>query len=226
MRQMARTTPSPSSVVVRSRQASRSVSGTAGTGWLWILLALAPVTLLLAVACGGPAIDRSSTLTVLSTTDERFANQFYWDMPEMFALFLPLTAENERGERVGRLARRWEHSPDFRTWTITLRSDVRWHDGVPVTAHDIKFTSDLRSHPAVHAVAPGTVEVTVVDDTTFTLTIHRRTNVSPLSTWWVYYPKHLLEGLDPAQVQEWDFWQRPVGNGPYRYVRHVPRTMT
>lgn len=23
----------------------------------------------------------------------------------------------------------------------------------------------------------------------------------------------------------WDFWSHPVGNGPYRYVRHVPKTM-
>ncbi|MDP8927346.1 MAG: ABC transporter substrate-binding protein, partial [Actinomycetota bacterium] len=33
-------------------------------------------------------------------------------------------------------------SPDFRSWTITLRSDVRWHDGGPLTAEDVRFTFD------------------------------------------------------------------------------------
>jgi peptide/nickel transport system substrate-binding protein len=41
----------------------------------------------------------------------------------------------------------------------------------------------------------------------------------------VYYPRHLLEGLDPARFFEWDFWVRPVGTGPYRYVRHVEKTL-
>ncbi|MCH7921110.1 MAG: hypothetical protein IIC50_24465, partial [Planctomycetes bacterium] len=48
------------------------------------------------------------------------------------------------GRLVGRLARRWEHSPDYREWTYHLRTDVRWHDGVSVTAYDIAFTIDVR----------------------------------------------------------------------------------
>ena len=39
-------------------------------------------------------------------------------------------------------------------------------------------------------------------------------------------PKHLLDTLDPALIHEWPFWTHPVGNGPYRYVRHVPTIMT
>ena len=41
----------------------------------------------------------------------------------------------------------------------------------------------------------------------------------------VYVPKHLLEGLDLAGVYQWDFWLAPVGNGPFRYLRHTPKTM-
>ena len=46
-----------------------------------------------------------------------------------------------------------------------------------------------------------------------------------LDTWDVYYPKHLLKDLDPEDFFNWDFWTEPIGNGPYRYVRHVPQTM-
>ena len=31
-------------------------------------------------------------------------------------------------------------SADYRTWTVTLRDDVVWHDGVPFSAADVAFT--------------------------------------------------------------------------------------
>lgn len=43
--------------------------------------------------------------------------------------------------------------------------------------------------------------------------------------WQVFYPRHLLKDLDPAEFEEWEFWTRPLGNGPFRYVRHTPHTM-
>lgn len=46
-----------------------------------------------------------------------------------------------------------------------------------------------------------------------------------LDYWSVYWPKHLLENLDPDELLNWEFWTKPVGNGPYRYIRHVPKTM-
>ena len=144
-------------------------------------------------------------------------------MPAKFLVFLPLVALDERGELEGRLARRWEHSPDYRSWTIHLRTDVRWHDGVPVTAHDVKFTHDLFAHPDVLWDVPGASTVEVLNDSTYTIT-YRAILGDPLSTWTVYYPKHLLEKLPPREFSRWDFWTRPVGNGPYRYVKHVPRT--
>ncbi|MEE9611724.1 MAG: ABC transporter substrate-binding protein [Desulfatiglandales bacterium] len=55
-------------------------------------------------------------------------------------VFLALASLNANGELEGRLAESWEHSPDYREWTYHLRTDVFWHDGVPVTAHDLKFT--------------------------------------------------------------------------------------
>ncbi len=150
-------------------------------------------------------------------------------------IFLPLVSRNAAGELEGRLARSWEHSPDYRTWTIHLRTDVRWHDGVPVTAHDVKFTLDLRQHPDVLWEPAGAYTVTVLDDYTYTIAYHRKVRTayryklptSPLSTvvFAKYWPKHLLEELDPKEFFQWEFWTHPVGNGPYRYVRHVPQTM-
>ena len=171
--------------------------------------------------------DQASSVTILYRDDENVFGLWYDDAAK-FLVFLPLVTRNARGELEGRLARSWEHSPDYRNWTIHLRSDIRWQDGVPFTAHDIQFTFELMSRPEVLNLNPGDLSVTVLDDTTYTLTVHHGDGQmgTPLDDWTVYYPKHLLEHLDPKTWHDWEFWIRPVGNGPYRYVRHVTKTMT
>jgi peptide/nickel transport system substrate-binding protein len=173
--------------------------------------------------------DRSqadkSTITIMYPGDEYLMGPNQEGEP-MFMVFLPFVKEGKNGEQEGRLATSWEHSEDYRTWTIHLRNDVRWHDGVPVTAHDVKFTLDLLEHPdALEKIStkPDVESTTVLDDTTIVITYKR--NRDSLDDWTCYYPKHLVEDLEPKDIAEWDFWKQPVGNGPYRYVRHVPKTM-
>jgi len=141
-----------------------------------------------------------------------------------FLIFSSLAHADDaaRGDFVPRLAASWEHSDDYLEWTYHLRRDVRWHDGVPVTAHDVKFTLDLLSHPDVAQYSFESVRV--VDDYTVTIRVRRLAN-SGYQDDIVYYPKHLLEGLDPKTFMNWDFWTRPVGCGPYRFVRYQPGTM-
>ena len=140
-------------------------------------------------------------------------------MPAKFLVFLPLVTRNEKGELEGRLAQSWEHSADYREWTYYLRRGVRWHDGRPVTAHDIKFTLDLlisQLYPIDSA--------TLLDDWTIKVRAPAW-SLAGLDTWLVYYPRHVIERLDPKKFNHWDFWTRPVGNGAYRYLRHVPKTL-
>ena len=166
-----------------------------------------------------------ATITILHGSDEWLLNPFNEDEAK-FLVFVPLVKGGEPGsEAQPALAERWEHSPDYRNWTFHLRRDVRWHDGVPVTAHDIKFTVDLWSHPSVlYLAGPASGRIEVLDDYTLTAS-YPNPNVNLLSGWDVYYPKHLLEHFDPERFSQWDFWKQPVGNGPFRYVRHVPQTM-
>jgi ABC-type transport system substrate-binding protein len=65
-------------------------------------------------------------------------------------------------------------------------------------------------------------EVLAPNDTTV---IIRRTDPSTPDWFTVYYPEHLLGALDPEEIWTWDFWNDPVGNGAYRYSRHVPQTL-
>lgn len=186
---------------------------------------LPAITLL--AACGGPVGNRSddpSAVTVLYDADERL---FGPALPgeSQFLMFLSLAGHDEAGNVVGRLARSWEHSPDFRRWIFHLRPDVLWHDGRPFTADDIRFSIELMAHPElrIHPASSDLDSMRVHDDTT--LAFHFRQPFNAVDTWTVYWPRHHLEDLDPKAFYEWEFWTQPVGNGPYRYVRHVPKTM-
>ena len=162
------------------------------------------------------ASTRGSTV-VMAVSDVEAVKPDNWNLDLL--TFLMLAKQNERGELVGQLARRWEHSADAKEWTYYLRTDVRWEDGVRVTAHDVKFTFDLLGHPDV-AESQG-IEATVVDDSTVRIRAANHGYIQDVT----YFPKHLLEGLEPKRFWEWDFWTHPVGNGPYRFVRYVPNSM-
>lgn len=189
------------------------------------------VTMLIATAaCAsdrGPAAP--STVTILYPGNERILGIEGSYQPAQFMVFLPLVTRGSDGAIVPALAKSWQHSDDHKTWTVHLRTDVHWHDGAPVTAHDVEFTLDLITHPAVAFESPDAFSMTVIDDSTYTIEYaDHPTYGSPVSGIAVYsaiYPKHLLEHLDPSDYTSWDFWTHPIGSGPYRYVRHVPQTM-
>lgn len=201
------------------RMSSRTLSRT-------LMFACICLVVLVSIHCGrgNRLASDNSTVTVLYPWDERVLGPYY-DVDAKFLVFLPLFTFDESGQLQGKLAERWEHSPDYRTWTFFLRRDIEWHDGVPFTAHDIKFTLELISRPDVlfDAAWHGMESVSVLDD--FTLTITFKIPKDFRDSWLIYYPKHLLKHLNPKEFWSWKYWTQPVGNGPYRYVRHVPNTL-
>jgi len=146
------------------------------------------------------------------------------DTEAEFLVYLPLVRMDEHGERQPCLATDWKHSADYLEWTYRLRPGVRWHDGRPVTVDDVKFTHDLHSRPDSPVYQLRT-ECTVHDESTFTVRGIGWTRWAGADSYMSMVPKHLLKDLDYQKWNEWDFWLRPVGNGPYRYLRYQPGTM-
>ncbi len=191
---------------------------------IYLTLGLLCLLVLSSIDCsrGDRVKPGRSSVTVLFQGNEYSMNPFGGNTTDHL-VFIPLFTTDKNGEMKPKLAERWEHSPDYRTWTIHLRRDVRWHDGMPVTAHDVKFSMELWAHPDVEMSVPGDA-ITVLDNFTLKV-VHKKPSRDIINDWKVFYPKHLLENLDPKEIERWEFWTHPVGNGPYRYVRHVPKTM-
>lgn len=172
------------------------------------------------------AYARGNTLTVAVSND--FDRPLCPNYDGEFLMFLPLVRENElTGDRQGCLATRWEHSADYLEWTYRLRPNVRWHDGRPVTMEDVTFTLELHSRPnSPYAEGlPLTESVTVHDESTFTVRGINWLWQDGMDSVVSILPKHLVQDLDVQKFYEWDFWLRPVGCGPFRYLRDVPQTM-
>ena len=72
-----------------------------------------------------------------------------------FNLFSPLWRVDPKGKFVPDLAAEMPTvanggiSEDGLNWRIKLRDDVKWHDGTPFTAEDVKFTLDLHQQPEI-----------------------------------------------------------------------------
>jgi peptide/nickel transport system substrate-binding protein len=166
------------------------------------------------------AVSKDS-LTILYLGDERIFHQDYWGLEACFMVFSPLVSHAGRysGEIKAVLAESWTHSDDYKTWTVKLRKDIFWHDGVQMTASDIKFTFELCNK--VSSIT--TINCELIDDFTFKIITEKP--LSSLPTWQVFYPKHLLEELNPSDYYSWDFWLQPIGSGPYKFVRNMPKAM-
>ncbi|WP_079730789.1 peptide ABC transporter substrate-binding protein [Novosphingobium mathurense] len=116
-------------------------------------------------------------------------------------------------------------SQDGLNWRVRLRDDVRWHDGRPFTAEDVKFTLELITNPDFRAwrTAGHTLvrDITVISPTELTWRMEQpfAPYLSFLTETFIV-PRHMLEGeADPNAAP---FNQAPVGTGAFKWGNRVP----
>ena len=118
------------------------------------------------------------------------------------------------------LATGWEPAPDGLSWTFKLRQGVKWHDGKPFSAADVKFTLENIVNPKVNALfrsnLSGLKEVQIVDDQTVKLILDKPYSSLPIQLGYniAIAPKHLLDGQDLNTLTE--YVQKPIGTGPFK----------
>ncbi|HET7621292.1 MAG TPA: ABC transporter substrate-binding protein [Gemmatimonadaceae bacterium] len=131
----------------------------------------------------------------------------------------------------GRLARSWSWSPDSLSIAFRIDSMARWQDGPPVRASDVAFTYGLYTDSLVGStVAPLLSEidsVVVRDSLTVVFWFSHRSpeQFATAAMQMRILPEHLLSRADRKELASSDFARNPVGSGPFRFVRWVPRQL-
>lgn len=119
------------------------------------------------------------------------------------------------------LAKSWEWSPNRDALTFHLRDDVRWGDGVPVTAADVQFTWDVARDSLVAwrsiAWKKDVVGCDVIDPHTVRFRVRNvgRETFRFTKEGFVL-PKHRLQDVPRAQWAGAAFGQQPIGAGPFQ----------
>jgi peptide/nickel transport system substrate-binding protein len=119
------------------------------------------------------------------------------------------------------LAQSWKISPDGKTYTFSLRKGVKFHDGKPFTAKDVKYSIDKYRDPKRSAFASyvAPIEgVEIVDDYTVKVLLKHPYPELLLFLCPPYasiYPEHLKD-VDKRTTKFL------IGTGPFKFKSHVP----
>ena len=134
----------------------------------------------------------------------------------LFNLYEGLVKPDSSGELQPAVASDYRISEDATTYTFTLRDGVKFHDGSPVTAEDVKYSIDrcadtTNGEPLVAAYS-HIQSVNIVDEKTIEVVLD-----GPDTDFLAY----MTNAVIPASNENPD--TNPIGTGPYKYVSRSPQ---
>jgi peptide/nickel transport system substrate-binding protein len=128
------------------------------------------------------------------------------------------------GQKMGpSLAESWSESPDGLVYEFKLRRGLKFHNGDPVTAEDVKFSFERYKGASAKDMQNRVQKIEVVDP--LVVRFHLKEAWPDFMTFYgttataagLVVPKKYL-----TQVGEEGFHKHPIGAGPYKFVSHTP----
>jgi peptide/nickel transport system substrate-binding protein len=137
-------------------------------------------------------------------------------------LFSSLLRFNDRGLPVHDLVESMGISQDGRIYNFSIRENVVWHDGKPLTSEDVVFTIEMLRSPDLPVPEDiralwETVEVEALNE--YTLQFRLPEPFSPFQDYLTFgiLPKHLLGDIPASEMVDAEFNLQPVGSGPFKF---------
>ncbi|MEG6611726.1 peptide ABC transporter substrate-binding protein [Pseudoclostridium thermosuccinogenes] len=119
------------------------------------------------------------------------------------------------------LADNWEVTDDGLVWTIQTKDGVLWHDGMPLTAHDVHFTLEAIQNGGTNSIYKKNVEniaaFTVIDRKTLRIFLKEPDSFFLERLTFPILPGHYFMGEDVKSLDS-EKNMSPLGTGPYKYV--------
>jgi peptide/nickel transport system substrate-binding protein len=180
-------------------------------------------------ACA-PAPDRGATVLYASGADLQSINPLLTVHPlarqvQRYVLLTTLARYDSALVPRPYLARGWSWSADRKALRFQLVPGVRWDDGATTTARDVRWTLEAARDPVVGYPRLTDLadldSVSAPDDSTVVLGFSTpQARFPDVLTDLAILPAHLLDSVPRQALRRAEWNQRPVGNGPFRFVRH------
>ena len=135
----------------------------------------------------------------------------------MTQIYETLLNEDEKGQVVPGLASSYTASPDNKTFTFTIRPNIKCHDGSTFDAAAAKWNIDRIIDPKTgssNASSYGKITSTSVSGNVLTIT-----QAEPYSPMPMFLTSALALMMCPSTIQGSDV--KPVGTGPWKFVEWV-----
>lgn len=138
-------------------------------------------------------------------------------------VFEGLLKYDQNNVLVGNLAQNWQLDEREVTYTVTLRPDLKWQDGTPLTADDVAFTyATIQNADAASPLLTSwqKIKIEAKDPRTVVFTLPSPLSAFPNSLTNGIVPKHLLGNIPVNQLRSARFnTVAPIGSGPFKWER-------
>ena len=143
-------------------------------------------------------------------------------------LFSRLLSYDTTGTLNYDLASNMKISDDQTVYTVQIREDARWSDGLYVRAKDVVFTVNLLKNPATRSTIAGwnDIQATIVDDRTVAFKLPAVYAAFPHALNFLpILPEHVLRDVEPSAIRENGFSTKPIGSGPFtlRFIQDIDK---
>jgi peptide/nickel transport system substrate-binding protein len=135
-------------------------------------------------------------------------------------VFAGLLKHDENGNLATDLAQSWQVNEAGDRYVVTLKPNLFWHDGQPLTAEDVVYTFDVAGHPDAKSPFFDTWRQVGVEakGNAVVFTLENALAAFPYSLTTGIVPKHLLSKYTPEQLRSANFnTLEPVGSGPFKW---------
>ncbi|NUQ56943.1 MAG: peptide ABC transporter substrate-binding protein [Candidatus Paceibacter sp.] len=136
-----------------------------------------------------------------------------------------LMRRDDDGKLIKDLAESVTISNEGLVYTFTLKPDLRWHDGQPVTADDIVFTIDRLTNSATKSpkrAAWEGIDVQKTDERTVKFTLKKPFAPFLENATIGILPAHIWSPVSPEQMTFSELNIKPIGSGPYK-IKEIKR---